>query len=115
LSSPKFQYEVGDEVTITASVENITDQTLRWQSAQTDNPEYVFDVEVEGILLSSLYPQLQVYSRELKPQEKVEVTYTFKPQEQKARPIFFDAYVYSPDGTGQTHRSIGVDYGYWKY
>jgi hypothetical protein len=110
LSSPRFRYKVGDEVTVTAVVENVTGQTIIWESAKTANPEYVFDVNVDGVTLSSLYPELRVYRRELNPGEKVAITYTFKPKPQP-HSIFVEAHIYSHQGMIESNRLISLNYG----
>jgi len=115
LSSPKRTYEIGETVTIYASVENITHETILWQSARTKHPDYVFDVNVDGTWLSSVYPELQVDQRELKPGEKVEVTYTFLPEKQENQSISVDAYIYYRRGVAQDFVSINLDYGHIRY
>jgi hypothetical protein len=110
LSSPKFHYEIGEEVTITARVENTTQETILWESAKTANPEYVFEVFVDGMALSSLYQELQVSSRELKPGEKIEIEYTFLPEKQESSYVFVDVNIYYDQGARAT-KSINLEYG----
>jgi hypothetical protein len=111
LSSSKLHYDVGEEVTITVKVENITDYLITWKSAKTDNPEYILDVYVDGVVLSKLYPELQVYSREMKPGEKIVITYSFKPEKQDDHYFDVEAHIFSPDGTSQGSFSVSLIYG----
>jgi len=114
LSSPTYRYEVGETVTFTVVLENISGQPLRLVKPPK-GPKYGFDVEVEDNWLSDHIPELQVETQEVEPGEEIEVTFSFLP-EQKAHLIAIDVYIYYHFGDySLIQQGFSLNYGVKRY
>jgi len=117
MSSPKSLYEIGEIVTITVVLENISKQTILLERLTPDDP-YPFDIRISDIRivttqtnetwLSEMKPELQVEQWELAPGEEIEVEYQFLP-EPKDGYIGVDVFI-SYD-FGVHNEGISLEYG----
>jgi hypothetical protein len=84
ISSLKSRYEVGEKVTVTIVLENVSSDTVILEPIGDNvEPEYVFDIQVDGKWLSDAKAELQITRQELKPREKIEVEYSYLPDMQR--------------------------------
>jgi hypothetical protein len=110
MSSPRFRYEPGETVTISVVLENTTGKPVLLKSMNTT--EYAFDINIDDqLLLSSVYPELQVFERELAPGEKIEINYGYVPDSAETGGNVKAYFSYLNKGISGVSKIMSVSYG----
>jgi hypothetical protein len=113
ISSPDFNYKVGDVVTVTATLKNISGKTIILEcpsgiSEYMNVSEYGFDIEVDGIWMSEVKQELRVERWELGPGKEIQVEYSFSPRQE---PHTISIIAYSCLPTSINSVSLPINYG----
>jgi hypothetical protein len=109
ISSPRMFYENGETVLINILLENNTSETILLTNNETDT-DYVFDILVDDIYLSSIYSELAVHKLQLEPGEQVEIEYAYTPPA-NARSVSVNAYTVINNGVTKIRSPLQIFYG----